>query len=231
MHADGLGDLGDGVLPLAVRAGRGVHAADRGRLAVVQLGLAAAGAAAGPGGRQALAGTLDDELALELIDRAEDVEGQPPGGCGCIDLLLQDDQADAALAQLVGQREQVLERPHRAGQPGDDEKLNQARHELTGLQEQASIAILDGSAGLIERLDALDQLTTGSTMLSTARLLLMMFFLVIDLLPIIIRTQHVIGPKGTYEKILELQERADIDNASRHITKQLPTPSLRQTST
>ena len=34
---------------------------------------------------------------------------------------LQDDQADAALAQLVGEREEVLERPHRAGQPGDDE--------------------------------------------------------------------------------------------------------------
>lgn len=68
-------------------------------------------------------------------------------------------------------------------------------------------------------------------MLAIARLLLLMFFLVIDLLPIIIRTQHVIGPKGTYEKILELQERADIDNTSRHITKQLPTPSPRRAST
>jgi hypothetical protein len=31
------------------------------------------------------------------------------------------DQADAALAQLVGERQEVLQRPHRAGQPGDDE--------------------------------------------------------------------------------------------------------------
>ena len=69
----------------------------------------------------ALAGALDDQLALELIDRAEDVEHQPPGRRGRVDVLLQDDQADAALAQLVGEREQVLQRPHRAGQPGDDE--------------------------------------------------------------------------------------------------------------
>src|SRR5271157_5438110 len=123
VDADGFGDLGDGVLPLAVGAGGGVHAADGGGLAGVELGLAAAGATAGPGGRQALAGAFDDQLALELIDRAEDVEGQPAGRRGRVDLLLQDHQADAALAQLVGQREQVLERPHRAGQPGDDEDV------------------------------------------------------------------------------------------------------------
>ena len=51
------------------------------------------------------------------------MEDQPPGRRGRVDLLLQDDQADAALAQLVGEREQVLQRPHRAGQPGDDEHV------------------------------------------------------------------------------------------------------------
>src|SRR5690242_10192935 len=53
VHADGLGDLGDGVLPLPVRSGRFVHAADGGGLPVVQLGLAAPGAPAGPGGIEA----------------------------------------------------------------------------------------------------------------------------------------------------------------------------------
>jgi hypothetical protein len=38
-------------------------------------------------------------------------------------LLLQDEQADAALAELVGEGEQVLEGPHGAGQPGDDEDV------------------------------------------------------------------------------------------------------------
>ncbi len=93
----------------------------------LELGLAAAGATAGPGGVQALAGALDDQLALELVDRAEDVEDQPPGRRGRVDLLLQDDQADAALAQLVGQREQVLQRPHGAGQAGDDEHVARAQ--------------------------------------------------------------------------------------------------------
>jgi hypothetical protein len=91
VHADRFGDLGDGVLPLPVRPGRFVHAADGGGLPLVQLELAAAGAAAGPGGHQALAGALDDQLALEFIDRAENMEDQPPGRRGRVDLLLQDD--------------------------------------------------------------------------------------------------------------------------------------------
>ena len=86
-------------------------------------GLRPPGAAAGPGGLEALAGALDDQLALELIDRAENMENQPPGRRGGVDLLLQDDQADAALAQLLGERQQVLQRPHRARQPGDDEHV------------------------------------------------------------------------------------------------------------
>jgi len=54
------------------------------------------GAARTPGGGlEALAGALDDELALELVDRAEKMEDQPPGRRGRVDLLLQDDQADA----------------------------------------------------------------------------------------------------------------------------------------
>src|SRR6266566_5975751 len=68
VDAGGLGDLGDGVQPLAIRSGGGVHAADGGGLGGAQLGLAASGAAAGPGGLEALAGALDDQLALELVD-------------------------------------------------------------------------------------------------------------------------------------------------------------------
>jgi hypothetical protein len=50
---------------------------------------------------------------------------RPPGGG--VDLLLEDDQAGAALAQLVGEREQVLQRPHRAGQAGDDQHVAPAQ--------------------------------------------------------------------------------------------------------
>ena len=50
------------------------RAAHRGGLPSVQLGLAAPGAPASPGGLEALAGAFDDQLALELVDRAEDME-------------------------------------------------------------------------------------------------------------------------------------------------------------
>ena len=79
------------------------------------------GVAAGRGGFEALAGALDDQLVLELIDRAEGVEDQPPGRRSRVDLLPHDDQADAAHVQLVGQRQEMLQQPHRAGQPDDDE--------------------------------------------------------------------------------------------------------------
>src|SRR6516164_1383002 len=82
VHADGLGDLGDGVLPLAVRPGSFIHAAHRGGLLGVQLGPSAASAPAGPGCVEALAGGLDDQLALELVDRAEDMADQPPSRRG-----------------------------------------------------------------------------------------------------------------------------------------------------
>src|SRR5205809_845488 len=82
VHADGLGDLGDGSLALAVRADGLVHAAHRGSLPGVQLGLAAAGAPAGTGGFEAFAGALDDQLALGFVDRAEDMEDQLPGRRG-----------------------------------------------------------------------------------------------------------------------------------------------------
>ena len=51
------------------------------------------------------------------------MEHQPALRRGGVDLLLEDDQAGAAVAQLVGERQQVLERPHGAGQPGDDEDV------------------------------------------------------------------------------------------------------------
>ena len=109
MHADGLGDLGHGVLPLAVRAGGGVHAADGGGLGGVQLGLAAAGAAAGPGGGQALAGALDDQLALELVDRAEDMADQPPSRRGRADVLrVQCSTGSRTVSERVPQRYRFL---------------------------------------------------------------------------------------------------------------------------
>jgi len=88
VDADGLGDLGDGVQSLPVRSGGLLHAAHGGGLGVAQLGPATPGAAAG--GVEALAGALDDQLALELVDRAEDMEDHAAGRRGRVDLLLED---------------------------------------------------------------------------------------------------------------------------------------------
>ena len=103
VHADGISDLGDGVLPLAVRADNLIHAAHRGGLTGVQLGHSAASAPAGSGGVEALAAALDDQLALELVNRAEHKEDQPPSRRDRVDVLCEDHQADAALAQLVSE--------------------------------------------------------------------------------------------------------------------------------
>src|SRR5260370_35883227 len=123
VDADGLGDLGDGVQLPSVRSGGLVHAPHGGGLGVAQLRPATTGAAAGPGGVEALAGALDDQLALELVDRAEDMEDQAAGRRGRVDLLLEDHQADAALAQLLGEVDQVLQRPHRPAEPGNYEHV------------------------------------------------------------------------------------------------------------
>ena len=109
VHADGLGDLDDGVLPLAVRPGSFIYAARRGRLPGVQLGLSAASAPAGPGCVEALAGGLDDQLALELVDRAEDMADQPPSRRGRADVLrVQCSTGSRTVSERVPQRYRFL---------------------------------------------------------------------------------------------------------------------------
>ncbi len=72
---------------------------------------------------------------------------------------------------------------------------------------------------MIERLDALDEVSGNSAVATTALLVLILFFVTIDCLPFIIRIQQVLGPQGTYEKILQMQERAEIDRAARQISR------------
>jgi hypothetical protein len=57
---------------------------------------------------EAFAGALDDQLAPELVDRAEDMENQSAGRRGRVDVLLEDHQVDAARAQFVGEGEEVF---------------------------------------------------------------------------------------------------------------------------
>jgi len=71
------------------------------------------------------------------------MEDQPPGRRGRVDVLLQHDQAGSALAQLAAERQEVLERPHGAGQPGDDEHVAVAQP-VQGLVELGAGGVLAG---------------------------------------------------------------------------------------
>src|ERR1700756_4478684 len=62
-----------------------------------------------PGRGEAFVGALDDQLALKLIDAGQDVKHEPPVRRGGVDRLLEDDQADAALLQLLGEPDHVIE--------------------------------------------------------------------------------------------------------------------------
>lgn len=96
-------------------------------------------------------------------------------------------------------------------------QLSQARTELAQLQLRSSDVIIHGTPGLLERLDALDQIASQSTVVSVARVLVILFFFAMGCLPVLARTIQVRGPQGAYETILKIQERADIQTAAQHI--------------
>lgn len=101
-------------------------------------------------------------------------------------------------------------------------QLAQADNELAHLQQQQADIIIHGTPGLLERLEALDQVAAASAVLAVTRALVILFFIVVGCLPLLVRTLHVLGPQGTYEKLLEIQERADIQNGSLHIRNKAP---------
>jgi Domain of unknown function (DUF4407) len=131
------------------------------------------------------------------------------GGSGCRNTAGNGPLAQAAHQQYFAATKQIASLTP---------QLTQVRSELTTLQDQEAFAILRGAPGVIERLDALDEVSANSAV-TTTRLVLILFFLVLDCLPFLIRIQQVIGPQGTYEKILQMQERAEIDRAARRISR------------
>ncbi|MEP7332668.1 MAG: hypothetical protein ABI692_11300 [Terracoccus sp.] len=113
--AEQCGDLGDGLVAGVVEL------LGEGGLLCREPGSAAADAAAGPGGGQAVAGIGDDELTLELgEDREHPEHGAAFGGAG-VDALLQDVQADPAVAELGAEGDEVEQAAPEAVQAGDDQ--------------------------------------------------------------------------------------------------------------
>jgi len=84
-----------------------------------ELGPAPAEAYAGAGRGEAVVGVGHDQLALELGEHAEHAEHRPAlDGLG-VDALLDDVQADPALAQVGAEGHQVQDRAREPVEPGD----------------------------------------------------------------------------------------------------------------
>lgn len=84
-----------------------VHVLRDARLPRREFGLLAAGAAARPGGVEAVAGALGCHCAFELGDRAEDLKEHPPHWHGGVDPLVEDHERDLALLQQRGELERL----------------------------------------------------------------------------------------------------------------------------
>ena len=66
------------------------------------------------------------------------------------------------------------------------------------------------NAGLLLRLQALDQAAAGSGTLEAARLLLFLFFTAIECLPVLVKVLLNLGPETSYEKALAQAEQAGL---------------------
>jgi Domain of unknown function (DUF4407) len=105
---------------------------------------------------------------------------------------LQDTSASSQASRLQQAQSQL---------PSAQAELNAAQGEENSLLSNFT-GTNNAANGLLIRLKALDQLSAGNSTLQTARVLLFLLFLVIEILPV---TVKLLQPKGNYEKIL-LQE-------------------------
>lgn len=99
-------------------------------------------------------GALEDALPLKLSDRRKDVEGQPSGRGGGVDILGQRPEAAAAFLDRLHDVEKVAQRPGKAVVSGDHDDVPNA--EL--IEEPVKLgAFPDGSGNLFRK----DPLGTG----------------------------------------------------------------------
>ena len=116
---------------------------------------------------------------------------------------------------------------------GRQERVDYARGALPGVQRQlqtlqqqqqarqrAYEASNKASKGLLIRLQALDQVAKKNGTLRSAQILLFLFITVIECLPVIVKLLHTFGPPNSYEKVLALEERAQVRVASEMLKKE-----------
>jgi Domain of unknown function (DUF4407) len=130
----------------------------------------------------------------------------------------------------IAARNELLTSPSRAAQQA---RLTQAQSSLLVTQvqlskdqaaqqtlEHAFYAANQSDNGLLRRLQALDQLSSSSATINAARLVLFIFFLVIQCLPV---TVKLMQRPGNYERILDLARQRELKEARYHYGSVGPT--------
>ncbi len=72
----------------------------------------------------------------------------------------------------------------------------------------------ESNTGLLIRLQALEAVTAGNSTLNLARLLLFTLFVVIDLMPVMIKVMLNMGEENDYDKMLEEEEKRQLSVAA-----------------
>lgn len=122
-------------------------------------------------------------------------------------------------SEISSQEQQIASN----NQAGSAAAVANAKHELPGAltklhtdqSEQAKLAASFNqqnvnTAGLLLRLQALDEVAAGSGTLQAARWLLFLFFTAIECLPILVKVLLNLGPENTYEKALAYEDDANL---------------------
>lgn len=116
-------DLRDGMCPLAVLTELVIHLARELHLPRSELRLLPARSTAGPRRGETVHRALRHQRVLELSDRADDLEEQPADRRRGVDPLIEHDEVNAALLEMLGELDQMLQRAPEAIKLGDDELI------------------------------------------------------------------------------------------------------------
>jgi len=159
-------------------------------------------------------------------------------------------KADAAqvdnLTQQIQQRENQLQTTNTSSQ---QTRLQQAQNALPDAQAQLTAAQAEenslrdnfqstnaATGGLLIRLQALDQLTSGDFNLQAMRILLFLLFTIFEILPVLTKILQNLGRESSYDKGLEEAEKRRVkalqdawDKADAEVIAELAAARLRMT--